>query len=164
MRYTLIFVWGLFYISFVTSAQSTNGIRRADAFFVERMPGNIRADESGKEVVLKPDTIHSIYLESGGSLIKWTSAWKDGQRYSITSLAMNDTPVEIGISKSTNEKIILKPGGRNKLWLLQLTKTTASKLPVKAKKGEIILQGRAGKKTIIHRISRETELEPIPSV
>ena len=167
MNYKVILSASLFLllISMDSCAQSKYGIRKTDAFFTERLPGNIPVDENGRSLYHGPDTINTVYLETRGASIKWIAAWKDGRSFSIITLAIKNTPFEVGINKITNKKILLKPSPGNKLWLLELQKTeTSSKPPVKMKTGGIILQGRSGGKIFIQRIGSQTELTSIPSV
>ena len=164
MNYRFFFLVCFSFLGIGSIAQSPYGIRRVDAFFTERMPGIIRADDNDKEVPFRPDTITTIYIEFSGTPVKWITAWKDGRTYSIMATAINERPVDIGVNKHTNAKIVLRPAGRNSLWLLHLSGTVVTKPPVKPRPGEIILLGRQGKKTITYRIGSQVELESIPSV
>ena len=164
MKCRFIFIL-LFCTSTTSFAQSKYGIRKINSFFIEHVPGNIRADSVGNPIFQGPDTIHTVYVETGSNTIKWIAAWKDGKSFSVITTAINERPFVVGVNSRTNEKIILKPAKGNKLWLLQFDKkATSSKPPVKPKRGEIILQGRSAGKLFIQRVGRSTELETIPSV
>jgi hypothetical protein len=143
--------------------QEKKVVRRADAFFVEWMPGNIRSSDDQKEVPLRPDTLYSIYVELS-SPVKWIAAWKDGRKYSIKAIKINDKRMEVGVQKSTNKKIIVTAGAANKLWMLQLNRQGSGGPPAKLAKGQILLQGKSGQSTFIYRIKQQVELETVPSV
>ncbi|HMD00156.1 MAG TPA: hypothetical protein VKH37_08375, partial [Ferruginibacter sp.] len=81
MNYRFVFIICFSLVSICSAAQSTYGIRRADAFFMERIPGVIRADDNDKEVPFKPDTVTTIYIEFSGKPVRWIKAWKDGKTY-----------------------------------------------------------------------------------
>jgi hypothetical protein len=165
MNHKTIFAISFFLISIVSGAQQNYGIKKVDAFFKEHLPGNIPVDADGNSLYHGPDTIYTIYIETKGNSPDWTTAWKNSRSFSISTTIIKETPFEVGISKLTNKKIILKPAPGNKLWLLELEKNSiSSKPPVKTKRGEIILQEKSGKKIVIRRISRLTELAVLPSV
>ena len=165
MSYKIIMGAGLLLLCLVSGAQSSYGVRKVNAFFSEHLPGIIPVDNDGNSSYHGPDTIHTIYIETNGAFIKWTGAWKDGKSFSVNTVAITDIPFEAGINKIDNKKVLLKPAAGNKLWLLELQqKEHSSKPPVKIRPGEIILQGKTGRQTIIQRISSQTELASIPSV
>jgi hypothetical protein len=155
----------LLLITIVSGAQSNYGIRRTDAFFTEHLPGNIPVDEQGHSLYHGPDTINTVYVETKGTPAKWIAAWKNGSSFSVIVTAITEIPYEVGVDKYNNQKVVLQPAKGNKLWLLQFEKKEIPlKPPVKMKAGEIILQGRSGKRTFIQRISSQIELAAIPSV
>src|SRR6185503_2163391 len=165
MKYGPIIFICLCCTSVASSAQSKYGIRRTDAFLTERTPGTIRANDNGDPEFQGPDTINTIYIETTGGPIKWISAWKDGKSFSVTTTIIHDRPVEVGVNRANNAKVTLRPQKGNQLWLLQLEKKgTSSKPPVRAKKGEIILQGKYGGKLFIQKITSQIGLESLPSV
>ena len=165
MNYKAIISIGILLISTGSYAQSKYGIRKVDAFFSEHLPGNIPVDINGNSLYHGPDTVNTIYVETKGASIRWIAAWRDGKSFTVNTLAIKDTPFEVGSNKISNEKIILNPAAGNKLWLLQLVKKeSSSKPPVKMRNGEIILQGKSGRNVFIQRISSQTELATIPSV
>ena len=152
-------------IGAASCAQTKYGIRKADAFFSEHLPGNIRADSDGNPVYQPPDTIYTIYLETYGDSIKWIAAWRNGQSFSVIATIVTGLPPEIGKNKQTKEKIVLMSEKGDELWLLQLNKSESStKPPVSAAEGAIILKGKSGNKTIIHVLNSQTELTIPPSV
>ena len=165
MKYGLIILTFLCCFSIASSAQLKYGIRKANAFFTEWTPGTIRANDNGDPEFQGPDTINTIYIETTGGPIKWISAWKDGKSFSVTTTIIHDRPVEVGVNRANNAKVTLRPQKGNQLWLLQLEKKgTSSKPPVRAKKGEIILQGKYGGKLFIKKITSQIGLESLPSV
>jgi len=162
-RLTIGAAFSLFNI--ISCAQAKYGIKKVDAFFRENQPGNIRMDEQHNPINSGPDTVYSIYLETKDVAIKWVGAWKNGKPYSIVSTAIDETPYQVGVDKLSNQNVILEPVAGNKLWQLQLEPTeNKSKPPVKTTTDEIIIKGKAGKKTIIQRIYSQVELTTIPSV
>jgi hypothetical protein len=165
MNYKNIIIASLFLISLNSCAQQKYGIRKADAFFSEHLPGNIRVDREGNSLYHGPAIVNTIYIETKGSPVKWIVAWKGGQSFSVVTTEIKERPFEAGTEKETNEKILLKPAPGNKLWQLVLVKDeTSSKVPSKIKSARIILQGKWGGKKIYQKIDRQVELAAVPSV
>jgi hypothetical protein len=144
--------------------QSKNIVRKTHAFYTEHLPGTIMKDDEGRPVNPRRDTIYTVYVETGNTVIKWLEAWTNGQSFTIIA-----TPVagkqEVGTTTSGDKKITVEPAAGNKLWLLQLQKAeVSSKAPAAMKSGEIILRGKTGKKTFTQKIGPPVELAAIPSV
>ena|SRR6185369_6221572 len=163
-KFTLLFIGFLFSASLF--AQTNYGIKKIYAYYEEHMPGNIPVGEDGKPLKKYPTVIHHVFIETTAKTkIDWKTAWKDGKSFSITKTEMTSFPVELGKEKSGEKEVRISPVKGNKLWQLQLNlqdKTTKS--PIKAKEGEIILQGIYNGKKIYKRIEKEIELYVIPSV
>ena len=151
-------------MTLASCGQSKNVVRKTYAFYTEHLPGTIMKDDEGRPVNPPRDTIYTVYVETGTTDIKWLEAWTNGQSFSIIATPMAGNQ-EVGTTKWSDKKIIVKPSAGNKLWLLQLQKAeVSSKAPAAMKSGEIILRGRTGKKTFTQKISPPVELAGIPSV
>ena len=151
-------------ISLSSCGQTKHGIRKIYAFRSEHLPGMARVDNEGRVINPRPDIVYTIYIEATSGDLTWSRAWKDGQSYNVVPIQLEGEQ-EVGVAKSTNEKILLRPAKGNKLWQLQLQRSDEpAAAPVEAKNGEIILQGKKGKKTFIQKVSPVVELEAIPSV
>lgn len=160
-------VFAAFILAGLTScAQSKNGIKKAHGFYAEHIPGNIMADNEVRPAQSHNDTVYLVYIETSNASIKWLKAWSGTQSFSIQATDLTDNhQVEVGVNKSTEKKIELKPSPGNRLWLLQLTNDDVlSKAPQKVTHGELIIQGRLGKKVFTQKISPLIEIESIPSV
>jgi hypothetical protein len=155
----------LFITTFSSCAQPKNGIKKINAFYAVRIPGNIPADEKGNEYANVIDTIHTIYIELSGKNIEWKQAWTENKVYTVTAALISKTPLEIGLNKLTLQNIILVPSKGNSLWQLVLVpgKQTRS-APQKIKPGEILLEGIRGRTIIYQKIDSQTILQLPPSV
>ncbi len=152
-------------VQFTACVQTHSLVRRADAFYTIRLPGNIAVDENGNRLPARIDTITVIYLETTTKHISWDTAWTVGKTYRIIAEPIVQTPFEAGISKQGRQKIILRPIKRNYLWQLQLLlfeQNSASPQPIR--KDQIIFRGRYKGKTIIKKTDELVELKAIPSV
>jgi len=122
-------------------------------------------DEKGNPVEIHPDTIIVVYLETIDSSIKWETAFRNGQSYSIQTLSIKEKLVDAGLDKSNNTAIILKPEVGNFFWQLQFIKNEIpSKQTGASKPGQIILEGHKRGKKIIFAINKITEISMPPSV
>ncbi len=163
IRYALL--GSLFIIAFSSCAQSKNGIKKINAFYAIRIPGNIPADEKGNEYANVIDTIHTIYIELSGKKIEWTQAWIENKVYDIVPALISQTSLEVGVDKLTLQNIVLIPSKGNSLWQLVLVPLKQTGIaPQKIKPGEILLKGKFGRTIIYQRIESQTMLQLPPSV
>ena len=148
----------------VSYSQTKNCIQKMYAFYGIRIPGIIPVDPNGEPLYHGPDKTYLIYVETNGNEIQWGNAWINGKTYSVRSVLLNDFPVEVGTRKTNHQKISIAPAGKNKLWQLEIMPSGKKiKPPAKAKKNEIILEGKC-KGKIIEKITKQIELELPPSV
>ena len=151
-------------ISIISCSQTKYGIKKIYAFSAERLPGNIPVDAQGNSLYKGPDTLNTIYIETSGKDIQWNSAWKNGKMYSINAMLIIGLPYEAGIKKSNNQKVLISAAPGSKLWQLELVPAEGKKKsPVKARPGEIILEGIYKGKKIIQKIDKQVELALPPS-
>jgi len=164
MKSTFLFIGVL--ISSLSFCQTNYGIKKLYAYYEERMPGNIAVGEDGRATKKYPTVEHHIYVETTSKTrIQWKAAWKDGKSFTLSSTEVNEFPAVPGKRKLDMENIEITPSKGNKLWKIEFTADSRStKPPVKAKKGELILQGIYNGKKIYKRIKVEIELYSPPSV
>jgi hypothetical protein len=160
MKMKISFLFTALIASVGLFAQSTYGIKKVHAYYEEHMPGNIPVGEDGQPVKKYPVVVHHIFIETGSKTkIQWKTAWKDGKSYSVSTIEVTASPVVLGKEKISEKEVVLKPSKGNKLWKLELnTQNKMTKSPLKAKAGEIILQGIYNGKKIYKRIEKEIEL------
>jgi hypothetical protein len=148
----------------VSCAQTKQGIKNIYAYSSVRLPGNIPVEGDGTPTHTGPDTLNIIYIETGAEEIQWNYAWKNGKGYHIITNPVTQTPVDAGIEKGNDKKIILTPAKGNKLWHLELVPDEKMKAaPKNIKRNVIQLQGKLGKQMIVQNIEAQTELVLLPS-
>jgi hypothetical protein len=159
------FILILSFYGFISSAQSGYTIRKINAFYIVKMPGNIPVDENGNSLYKGTDTLLTVYIELSGKGPEWKTAWFQNVSYSVSSSLISLTPYEAGTKTSDGKKMILKPAAGNKLWQLTLQKeNNTNKLPQKIKSGEILLSGKCLNKIIYTKIDSVVQLTTTPSV
>jgi hypothetical protein len=155
----------LFFYSLASCSQTMFSIKKINAFFVEKMPGNIPVDENGKSLFKGPDTLITVYAEISGKEPEWKTAWRNGKTYTVSASLVSQTPYEAGTRESDGKKVMLTPASGNKLWRLTLMESNIEiKLPQKLKPGELILLGKSGSKFIYKKIPSLVQLTTLPSV
>jgi hypothetical protein len=161
MKYLLLF--SSLCIALLSCAQAKHLVKDAYATYTVHLPGNIAVDKNGNSISPGGDTLIVIYVAAKGQ-IRWTGAWKDGKDYSVIQTLTTGSLFEAGINKTTNEKIILYSTKGNLLWRLQLVPGgTFFPVTLKTLPGEIILRGNYHGKKMTQKISKQTEIVPIPS-
>jgi len=150
----------------ISRAQLPAGIKHSYAFFSIHMPGNIAVNPDGLPMHAGPDTLFTIYLETGTAPPIWTSAWMKGRTYSVSCFPVTGSALEAGTSKASGEKRMVTAAGGNRLWRLELSPAEKAKMPPRmAKGGEIILlEGKSGRRPVVLGLNRIEELASIPSV
>jgi hypothetical protein len=164
--YTYIFFSSVLFLKgFSSCSQTSYGIKKINAFYIEKLPGNIPVDENGNSLFKGPDTLITIYVEISGKGPEWKTAWWSGKNYSITSSLISQTPYEAGTNARDDKKIILNPAKGNKLWRLDL-QVCEKKIsqPQKIKPGQVLLSGKYLNKTIFRKIDSIIQLTTFPSV
>jgi hypothetical protein len=163
MKYFLIS--GLLMIHFVSQGQKKYGVINVYAFCSVQTPGNIPVDKDGNPMDSGPDTLYRVYLEANKSNdpIQWKFAWIHDKTYRLVSRMAETTVLEIGLNKTSHERIIIKASSGNVLWNLQLLSAEkAITQPLKAQSGEMILQGLYKHKKIIRKINTVVMLQLPP--
>ena len=148
---------------YISSAQSKNVIRKVQAFYVVRMPGNIPSVPS----LIRIDTVLTIYLETTSKVITWDTAFKKNHAFLIRAAIIEKTAFEAGRVKKTGEKIIIKPQKGLFLWQLWLEPIEPG-LPIpgiqKVMGDAILLQGKYKGKKLVLTVDKAVELAAIPAV
>jgi hypothetical protein len=150
-------------------AAQTAGIKRSYAFISLHQPGSIMVRPDGMPVHAGPDTLLTVYLEIpvtfDTSAVVWKNAWMNGVSYSFQLFELMETPLEAGTLKGSRKKVVLTAAKDYGWWRLVLAPAERKSTPAKgAKPGQIILEGKQGRKKILLDINSLAELESIPSV
>jgi hypothetical protein len=161
-QFFLVFILS---VSLFACAQSKTVIKKSWSFYTERTPGNIIREQNDQETPVKIDTIITVYIESSVKNIVWDMAWKDDKAYLVVTQLISPTPVDAGVTRMGNEKIIIKPAKGNYLWQLYLQPLNQLKKPPQSlQRGQILLRGKYKGKSILRKIETPVALESIPSV
>jgi hypothetical protein len=163
MKY--FFICGLLLIHSVSHGQKKYGVIRFYAFCSEQVHGNIPVDKDGNELSNGPDTLYRVYAETKKSNIPvhWKFAWVNGNTYALITKLIEQPVLEIGINKTNNEKIIIKPSVEFFLWSIQLLPAEKIPAPQKIKPGEILLQGTYANKKIVQKTGTLVMLQLPPN-
>jgi hypothetical protein len=162
-KYFLIFI--LCFHCLISCSQSRYAIKKINAFYIVKMPGNIPVDENGNSLFKGPDTLITIYAEISGIGPEWKTAWRNDKTYTVHASLVSQTPYEAGTKESDGKKVMLTPAFGNKLWQLTLmVNKNEIKLPQKLKPGELLLSGKFMGKIIYKKIVSLVQLTTFPSV
>lgn len=144
-------------------AQSGQLVKKVHTFYTERLPGNIPVFPS----LVRRDTILTIYAETASRHIVWDTAYKGQHVYLIRANLIEQVPVEAGISRSDNQKIIINPSKGSILWQLYLEPIDAGpaeRLKPVDKDDKLLLKGTYKGKTFMQEAGTAIELTGLPSV
>jgi hypothetical protein len=130
-------------------AQSKNGIVKAQFFLQERMPGTLAVDENGKPVHQGPYLDYKGIVETVlGRQPVINKIWIDGTPFSVSTNEVA-SPYKVGVSKDSEQPIVVSAAKGNKIWelLLQKDETGASNRSNKNNSSAIVIEGTySGKK------------------
>lgn len=155
----IIFSYGMLF----SCAQSGQLVKKVHTFYTERLPGNIPVIPS----LVRRDTIVTIYAETTSRHIVWDTAYKGLRVFLIRANLVEQVPVEAGISRSDNQKIIINTTKGSVLWQLHLEPIDAGPAePLKpaGKDDKLLLKGTYKGKTFIQEAGTAIELTGLPSV
>jgi hypothetical protein len=163
MRFLFILFFAT--VCLTSIAQTKYNIKKVNAFYTVRMPGNIPVDDNGHPLRHYPDTAHVIYIETFKAAPVWKRAWINGKAFSVSLINTSSTAIEVGAINENGKMIKLIPQKGNKIAQLELSSSSQpTKQPKKTRKNEILLQGIFNKQTIYITICCETKLYSPPSV
>ena len=150
---------------FYSCAQTKGLVKNMHAYYSEKMPGNIQADENGNPLTVKPDTVIVVYVETTTKLIEWDTAWKDNRMYKIIPQLINPVPFEAGFEKGSNVKIFINTDMNHFLNQLYLQPLGTNLPPPKSiEVNHILLKAQYKGKTFLKETEKLVEVDPYPSV
>ncbi|HYH14147.1 MAG TPA: hypothetical protein VD794_02940 [Flavisolibacter sp.] len=138
----------------------TYNIINAQAYVRTRTAGNIQTNETGAPLNKGVTKEFLIYLETKGSTLpQWETAYIDGLPYTIRTVEVTQSPVNLGPLKGQKSTVTITKGSTNRLWQLALTpqEPTTARQPAGGTQA-IILSGTYRKKNINYRIAKVQEL------
>lgn len=144
-------------------AQPGQLVKKVHTFYTERLPGNIPVFPS----LIRRDTIVTIYAETTSRHIVWDTAYKGQNVYLIRANLIEQLPVEAGISRLDNQKIIINPAKGSFLWQLNLEPLDtgpAESLKLTDKDDKLLLKGLYKGKRFMQEAGTAVELIGLPSV
>lgn len=140
-------------------AQTRPGIRNGYAYFKPHLPGNIMADDAGNPVQPGLQVTRFIYLEADSSFRPVVeSVGYNGQDYPAAAFPVTEAVVNIGIKKTDNRPVVLRPGKGSRIWRVELT--GAGPAPSGQSLTGIQLKGTNGGKAFTFPLKKEEELLP----
>ena len=150
----------LFFGISLSSCAQTSFIKKGYAFVAESSPGTEMVDDNGKPVAQPKIVNYTAYVEFTGPAPVWKYAWYKNQFFVLNPTKIIGKKIEIGIDKTTGNKVIIQPAKGNHLWLLELIPAENSvKTEVKPQAGEVILEGTRQKKSFRYRIPKMIALQ-----
>jgi hypothetical protein len=153
-------------ICIVSCAQYKNGLVNTYGYFKESYPGAQMVDDFGKPVKNGPDTTYIIVVETKpDAQTQWTYAWVNGHSYRLVPYQVK-SPFDVGEKRIETGEVVIKSKNGNELWQLITEKDEFAKpLPAGYKlplpKQTILLQGRAGEKTVYQVIKSLEQLSAL---
>ncbi len=135
------------------------------AYYSEKTPGTIQADENGNPLPVKHDTVIVVYVETTTKLIAWDTAWKDNRMYKIIPQLINPVPFEAGFEKGSNVKIFISTDSNHFLYQLYLQPISTNLVPPKPiDANRILLKAQYKGKPFLKITGELVELDSYPSV
>jgi hypothetical protein len=139
--------------------QNVSSAQRVDAFVQVRIPGIIPAVPGQNKQRSYSDTAYVIYLQANQKPA-WTKARNSNQSFRIETTVINESPVTVGIEKTSGKEIKLTPEDGQQLYRLTLKKEMGNNKPEKrVNGGEMLLEGEVNGKSVFHLVRRFTELQ-----
>ncbi len=144
-------------------AHSGQLVKKVHTFYTERLPGNIPVIPT----LVRRDTIVTIYAETTSRHIVWDTAYKGLKVFLIRANLIEQLPVEAGISRVDNQKIIINPTKGSVLWQLDLEPIDAGPaelLKPAGKDDKLLFKGTYKGKAFMQEAGTAIELTGLPSV
>lgn len=155
----------LFSVCLFSCIQTKNLVKKTYAYYTEKQPGTIPADDNGIPLPVKPDTVLVVYVEAKSDGIRWDTAWHNGKPYKIIPQFFETGYYDAGIEKLSREKVLITVDPPHFLYQLYLEPIRQTQgLSVPESNSDILLKGIYKGKVILHKASRLVELEAYPSV
>ncbi|MEQ1797497.1 MAG: hypothetical protein ABL872_06065 [Lacibacter sp.] len=146
-------------------AQTKGLVKNMHAYYSEKTPGNIKADENGNPLPVKIDTVIVVYVETTTKLIAWDTAWKDNRMYKIIPQLIKPVPFEVGFEKGSKEKIFINADTNHFLYQLYLQPTGINIAPPRSiEVNQILLKAHYKGKTFLKVTGKLIEVDTYPSV
>jgi hypothetical protein len=165
LRLKSVLVFMCITCTLASCAQGKYGIKKIHAFSMRHAPGTIRVELPGETERSWMDTIYTLYLETNGKTASWETAWLNGQSFSVETELIKENLIEAGSEMDSGKKIIISARPGNQLFRLYFTRNDQKKNQLAAvKKGQILLRGKFGNKSVQQIVKSIKELMPIPSV
>jgi hypothetical protein len=161
--------WTFFLViqpAFFGCAQSKSIVKKAQAYYTERLPGNIPVYPNGQERPGKLiDTIYVVYVETSSAQVSWETADKNGRFFNIVASLQNQDTVNVGLRKDNNDPVIIIRNKGRYLWRLDLVPDD-SRPRTKSGSGKagILIKGKHQGKGIKQLVENPVELYTPPSV
>jgi hypothetical protein len=151
-------------LSLYSCTQPKAIIKQVHAYYTERIPGTVQADENGNAIRSKADTVIVVYVEATTKFISWNAAWKNNQAYKIVPHLFDTVSCEAGFKKGTAEKVFITADPQHFLFQLYLQPVELFQNPPKpVDVNQILLRAKYKGKTFLKKTGELTELETYPS-
>ncbi|RYZ27750.1 MAG: hypothetical protein EOO10_11765 [Chitinophagaceae bacterium] len=150
---SLIFLLCFLTVGFSACAQASF-IKKGKAFIRESSPGTEMLDDNGNPTVQPKIVSYMAYVELAGAAPEWKYAWYNNQVFAVTATKIEEKKLEVGIDKSTGEKITMLSAKGNQLWQLELIPAKDASKSIKTKGDELILEGIRQNKSFRYRIPK----------
>ena len=150
---------------FYSCAQTKGLVKNMHAYYSEKTPGTVRADENVNPLPVKIDTVILVYVETTTKLIAWDTAWKDNRMYRIIPQLIDPVPFEVGFEKGGKEKIFITTDTNHFLYQLYLQPIGTNLPPPRSiEVNQILLKAQYKGKTFLKVTGRLIEVDSYPSV
>jgi hypothetical protein len=150
--------FSLLLLSFCSQSQPHN-IIKSWAFVRTSIAGTVQTDDNG---IPSRGTARDylIYIETKGTpLPQWETAFLDGLPYTVSTIEITQTPVNLGQLKGQKKSVTISKGEGNQLWQLIITPQQATEREEQASNpASIVLSGRFKNKAFTYRIRNIREL------
>lgn len=157
----------LIIVSFIflsSCAQSQKGIMSRGAYVTVRQPGMLPVDEQGNVIQSSPDSIFTVFVETGTQKIEWGIFWRGKKAYTVIPALAESLPATGGTGEQTGKGKGLPTSKSNKLWQLELRPyEKKAAMPSASKPGQILMKGKYGSTPFSISIASITVIKSPPS-
>jgi hypothetical protein len=150
---------------FISScAQSQKGIISRGAYVTIRQPGMLPVDDGGNVINSGPDSIFTVFVETGTQKIEWGIFWIGKRSYSVIPTPAKKLPGTRDGEDQTGSGRVYTASRGNKLWQLELVPYDRKlALPSASKPGQVLMKGKYGSTPFSISIAHITVLKSPPS-